>query len=368
MEEAQARELLGFLRPESRADVRSEAAALVAGLTGGAEGLRLVAARPALVAALLALAGDEDPPAAAAAHHASRALAHLAAEPAAHQALAAGLPGLVRRLLQPAHPLAPLAAAALANLARHDDASCRRLLDALQREGGGLQPLVETLCRPAPPPPPPALAALLANLSRLPEARAFLLHPDRCVLPRLLPYTQYSGSALLRGGVVRVLRNCCFDYERHEWLLSDQVDVLPFLLLPLAGPEEFPEEEMERLPLDLQYLPPEKQREPDPDIRKLLLEAVLLLTATKPGRQAVRQKGAYFIVRELHKWETDPGVLGACEKLIQVLIGDEPEPGMENLLEVEIPAEVEEQLQRLDQEEEQQQQQRTTSGSQAPPE
>lgn len=32
----------------------------------------------------------------------------------------------------------------------------------------------------------------------------------------------------------------------HEWLLGPKVDILPFLLLPLAGPEEFSEEEMER--------------------------------------------------------------------------------------------------------------------------
>jgi len=30
--------------------------------------------------------------------------------------------------------------------------------------------------------------------------------------------------------------------EHHEWLLSDAVDLLPSLLLPLAGPEEIPEE------------------------------------------------------------------------------------------------------------------------------
>lgn len=92
--------------------------------------------------------------------------------------------------------------------------------------------------------------------------------------------------------------------EDHEWLLSEEVDVLPFLLLPLAGPEEFPEDEMESkrvseravgvggplavclplrlplppgLPLDLQYLPPDKQREEEPDIRKMLLEAVMLV-------------------------------------------------------------------------------------------
>lgn len=140
--------------------------------------------------------------------------------------------------------------------------------------------------------------------------------------------------------------------EYHEWLLGDEVDILPFLLLPLAGPEEFPEDEMERLPVDLQYLPPDKQREEEPDIRKMLLEAIMLLTATKAGRHAVREKGTYLVLRELHRWEREPDVLAACEKLIQVLIGDEPGPGMENLLEVSIPEDVEQQLQRLDREEE----------------
>ncbi|XP_035745735.1 protein HGH1 homolog, partial [Egretta garzetta] len=140
--------------------------------------------------------------------------------------------------------------------------------------------------------------------------------------------------------------------EDHEWLLSEEVDILPFLLLPLAGPEEFPEDEMERLPVDLQYLPQDKQREEEPDIRKMLLEAIMLLTATKAGRHVVREKGTYLILRELHRWEREPEVLAACEKLIQVLIGDEPGPGMENLLEVSVPEEVEEQLRRLDREEE----------------
>ncbi len=60
----------------------------------------------------------------------------------------------------------------------------------------------------------------------------------------------------------------------HWWLLSDEVDILPRLLLPLAGPEEFDEDDMERLPDELQYLEPSKTREPDPDIRKNLIEAI----------------------------------------------------------------------------------------------
>lgn len=139
----------------------------------------------------------------------------------------------------------------------------------------------------------------------------------------------------------------------HKWLLGPQVDILPFLLLPLAGPEEFSEEEMEELPVDLQYLSPDKQREPDADIRKMLIEAIMLLTATAPGRKQVRDQGAYLILRELYAWESEPDVRMACEKLIQVLIGDEPEVGMENLLEVQVPEDVERQLQELDQQEQQ---------------
>lgn len=61
----------------------------------------------------------------------------------------------------------------------------------------------------------------------------------------------------------------------HEWLLSDEVDILPPLLLPLAGPEELTDEENDQLPLDCQYLPDEKEREGDPQLRKMLLETIM---------------------------------------------------------------------------------------------
>lgn len=54
------------------------------------------------------------------------------------------------------------------------------------------------------------------------------------------------------------------------------MDLLPTLLLPLAGPEEVGGDEvMEKLPEELQYLPDDKQREVEPDIRKMLLEALM---------------------------------------------------------------------------------------------
>lgn len=162
------------------------------------------------------------------------------------------------------------------------------------------------------------------------------------------------------------LRNCCFEHRHHEWLLGPEVDILPYLLLPLAGPEDFSEEEMERLPVDLQYLPQDKQRDPDADIRKMLIEAIMLLTATAPGRKQVRDQGAYLILRELHNWEPEPDVRVTCEKLIQVLIGDEPEHGMENLLEVQVPEDIERQLQQQDRQEQSSASGAAAAGAMAP--
>ena len=60
-------------------------------------------------------------------------------------------------------------------------------------------------------------------------------------------------------------------------MLNEDVNLLSHLLLPLAGPEEFDENETEQLPIDLQYLPHDKTRELDLDIRKLLVEAIILV-------------------------------------------------------------------------------------------
>ena len=66
----------------------------------------------------------------------------------------------------------------------------------------------------------------------------------------------------------------------HEWLLGEEVEVAGRLLLPLAGPDTFTLEENDKLPLDLQYLPNDKTREPQPNIRRLLLEALMQVSGT----------------------------------------------------------------------------------------
>uniref|UniRef100_A0A8C3JYJ2 HGH1 homolog n=1 Tax=Calidris pygmaea TaxID=425635 RepID=A0A8C3JYJ2_9CHAR len=312
--EAAMAELAALLAPGAGEAARAGAAEAALALSGSPAGRRLLAGRPEALSALLELAAGPGPPAACSAQ---ACLVNVSAEAAARRPLLGSLPALLGLL--PGGP----ACGVLANLCRERGAA-RRVLRALRERGCGLGPLLQALGEPQ---PPPQLGPLLCNLSQLPEGRRGLLDrsrygsgvmtggvwgcppvpvcppPSRCDRPssrrrsvqRLLPFTQYKDSTVHRRGIVGALRNCCFEYEDHEWLLSEEVDILPFLLLPLAGPEEFPEDEMERLPVDLQYLPPDKQREEEPDIRKMLLEAIMLVgpsggngSGAEPGGACIR--------------------------------------------------------------------------------
>lgn len=96
------------------------------------------------------------------------------------------------------------------------------------------------------------------------------------------------------------------------------IDALPYILLPLAGPEEldlevrFPPsmsillilvarfQDQEKLPPALQFLPPTKTREPDSNLRLTHVETLLLLCTTRWGRDFLRAKGVYEIIRAAH--------------------------------------------------------------------
>ncbi|CAH2286324.1 HGH1 homolog [Pelobates cultripes] len=324
MDPTMCQELLTFLTPETRADLKSQALEYILGLSGTREGRQtLCTAGSALLPVLLDLTLDASPAVIQDAYH---VMVNLTSDSVIHQALLQNiptlLPTLLERLRDPACVYADFACTALCNLSREED-TCRSVLGALHVEG--MDHLLHMVSNPKYNPTARLeyLSPLICNLTQLPEGRTFILDRTRCIVQRLLPYTHSVSSTVRRGGVVGTLRNCCFNHT---------------------------------LPPDLQYLPEDKQRESDPDIRKMLIESIQLLCATPEGRRIVKQRGSYLIMRSLHSWETETDVRIACEKLVQVLISDEPAPGLENLLEVNIPAEVEEKLKLLDEEDEKAQQ------------
>jgi hypothetical protein len=74
-----------------------------------------------------------------------------------------------------------------------------------------------------------------------------------------------------------------------------------------------------------------------------------ILSSRKDCRAYVKEKNTYVITRELYNWEKDELVKETCEKLVNILISDEPEPGLENLHEVVIPDSLSQKFSQFDQ-------------------
>ncbi|EAU90089.1 cytoplasmic protein [Coprinopsis cinerea okayama7 len=200
------------------------------------------------------------------------------------------------------------------------------------------------------------LASVFANLTVSPAGRVLFLkaqplhivkpdgepQPEKEVLEyplaKIVPFTEHKDS-IRRKGVASTIKNCCFLVKGHKAILTPEteqvavkpskvlaagVDALPYILLPLAGPEEFDLDDQEKLLPALQFLPPEKKRESDALIRLTLVEALLLLCHTRWGRDYQREHGVYEIVRALHLQEKDEKVAEHIERLVVLLKSEEP--------------------------------------------
>lgn len=95
------------------------------------------------------------------------------------------------------------------------------------------------------------LGPIFSNLSQHHRGRQLICN-QVALLQRILPFTNHEEDVIRRGGAVGLVKNVCFDSTLHEGLLSPKVDVLPYLLLPLAGPEEFDDEDNDKLPVECQ--------------------------------------------------------------------------------------------------------------------
>lgn len=82
---------------------------------------------------------------------------------------------------------------------------------------------------------------------------------------------------------------------------------------------------MDALPEACQYLSAEHARETDVAVLKTHLETLFLLSTRGgvEGARLVRGAGTYPVVRELHLDVEDEGVRRGCERLVDVLMGDE---------------------------------------------
>lgn len=170
------------------------------------------------------------------------------------------------------------------------------------------------------------LASVFAELSALPEGRKALYtlkFSDQSLIYSLIPFMGHP-NLIRRGGAIATMKNCALDTATHVLILSeDEWDALPKILLPLAGPEQLADDDQDGLPDELQFLEDTKTREPDPALRLMLVETLILLATTREGREIMRRRKVYPIVREAHLAEKVEALQAEMERLVDSFMRDE---------------------------------------------
>ncbi|KAG2177101.1 hypothetical protein INT43_007757 [Umbelopsis isabellina] len=180
------------------------------------------------------------------------------------------------------------------------------------------------------------LASVFANASTIRHGRVFFL--EEAKHDQLAPVTKIQifsedKNIIRRGGTVSTMKNCCFETRKHDQILdSEGINMLPFILLPICGNEEYDMDEFEKFPEEIQLLGDDKTREADPLLRLMLCEAILLLTHTRNARDYLREKQVYRVVQRLHAQEKDEKVMDKCQDIVDMLMRDE---GDEKIVELE---------------------------------
>ncbi|EUC59763.1 cytoplasm protein, putative [Rhizoctonia solani AG-3 Rhs1AP] len=194
------------------------------------------------------------------------------------------------------------------------------------------------------------LASVFANITVVPTGRLALLslrsETSEFALAKLLSFTEHPDT-IRRGGVASTLKNCAFHSPAHMAMLKPEdetvaippsteegkgMNLLSFLLLPLAGPEEFDLEDVDKLPASIQFLPDTKKREPDQFIRLTHVETLLLLCTTRSAREFMRMNGVYEVIQKMHETEQSLPVVEHIERLVNLLKRDEgPDTAIEEV-------------------------------------
>jgi hypothetical protein len=339
-------DLIDLLSMEQQGHIRSTAMEYTLGMTADKRnGPAFFKANPGLLTAIGKCTGDERYPVVA--KEAWLALVNLSSinDSFGKQMVAEGLVEAgVKAVMDPKSTYADEVSMVLANVSRFEAGSNKIL--TLEGEDGRavLFTLCDIFCK-GPAFNPEAkfhyLAHVLFNVTQKAEGRQQIMQREGqgCLFQRLLMFTDFKDSIIRRGGVIGCIRNCCFSSSDHEWLLGPEVNVLTYLLMPLVGPEEMDEDDMEGMPDELQYQPPDKVREEDVDLRKMLVEALAQLNSTRAGRECLRSLKAYPVLRNYHLWESDELTQQACEEVVRIIITPEMEDTLEgdgNLQTVEL--------------------------------
>ncbi|CRK35986.1 hypothetical protein BN1723_015039 [Verticillium longisporum] len=286
------------------------------------------------------------------AEHAITILVNLSGEQDVLELLAANdkfVDAVLARVVKPTEPNANLLAMLLANLAKWD--GLKKIFnkkqpapETLKSNEMVINQLLDLFVKGAEGTYNKAadydyLAYLFADLAKHTEIRQYLVtkqaYDDVVPLAKLRVFTEHK-SDIRRKGVASTIKNAAFEVAAHPtFFAADDIDILPYILLPIMGDEDYDEDDTMGMLPDLQLLPPDKKRDTDPRIMQTHIETLMLLTTTREGRELMREVKVYPIIRETHSRVDDEEVRDACDRLVQVLMADEEPDSESRVKEVE---------------------------------
>ena len=173
-------------------------------------------------------------------------------------------------------------------------------------------------------------AAILMNATQVEQGRRFVMRIHQkdkkikgtSILERILPELK-STNPIRRRGIAGTSKNCCFD-KNSAWWLINEIEIVPKILYPLAGPEELDMDEKRGMDPDFWLEGPDKVREPDIVTRLLLVEAVLLLCASgRRSREPIRVQRTYVILKTMDLSEESEEISERVSECVQYLRRDE---------------------------------------------
>lgn len=173
------------------------------------------------------------------------------------------------------------------------------------------------------------MASVLTNATSVEEGRNLLLErAEALVLLRIMKQLR-SKNVVRRRGCAAAIRNCLFCVDYHAQVLG-MPGFVEGLLRPLLGEEEIDVEgvddkESKDYSAELSALlrSHNREREPDAAVRRLVVESLMLLAGSKKGRDALKARKAYEVVKVYHLTEDNEDTSNEVFKLVDLLLGDD---------------------------------------------
>ena len=172
------------------------------------------------------------------------------------------------------------------------------------------------------------MPVIMCNVATSAEGRSLISARSHKILPRLARWTAHP-DVNVRRGAISTFKNCCFDQDEHDYLTSGDVNIVMALIRPLLDASyELREGEADEMAAwAVEHLKHKPTCEAEEDVRSLIVEALVLLTATKVGRKAVAEAAVYPVLREQHLVEENETIKDHIETVVnRVMLEGEPAP------------------------------------------